>query len=236
MEGGVEVHEPGDGELRELRRSYHDGIADLRAKTISIVDSAGRATEHATQVLIDADTEALSRIAVLVSETSRQVAEVDGEVLMLLALQAPVARDLRMILASRDIAQIGDLCLGLDQTLARRMGGVRDVLSPGMRDRLVEIGSATSRLLLQANAAWTTIDEEQAGSVAEAARQCRQSQLDFLGAMVRLPDIPVDAAVDLGMVSRAYERLTDHSLEIAARVLFAASGTPAGHAIRMDDS
>jgi phosphate transport system protein len=238
MEGEVEIHEPegGDGELKELRRSYHDGIADLRAKTISIIDSAGRATEHATRVLVDADAEAVTRIGVLVSETSAQVAEVDGEVLSLLALQAPVARDLRIILASRDIAQIGDLCLGLDQTLARRMGGVRDVLSPGMQERLVEIGSATSSLLLQANAAWTSIDEEQADSVAEAARECRQSQRDFLAAMVQLTDLPVDAAVDLGMVSRAYERLTDHSLEIAARVLFAANGTPAGHAIRMDDA
>ena len=238
MEGEVDFQEPegGDGELRELRRSYHDGIADLRAKTISIIDSAGRATEHATHVLIDTDAEALTRIAVLVSETSGQVAEVDGEVLRLLALQAPVARDLRMILASRDIAQVGDLCLGLDQTLARRMGGVRDVLAPGIRDMLMEIGSGTSKLLLQANAAWTTIDEELAGSVAEAARKCRHNQRDFLAAVVRLPDLPVDAAVDLGTVSRVYERLTDHSLEIAARVHFAASGTPAGHAIRLDDS
>ena len=172
----------------------------------------------------------------LVSETSAQVAEVDVEVLRLLALQAPVARDLRLILAARDIAQIGDLCLGLDQTLAKRLGGARDVLSAPMRDMLFELGSATSRLLLQANGAWTTLDEEQADSVAVAARQCRLIQRRFLAALVRLPELPVDAAVDLGMVSRVYERLTDHSLEVAARVLFAANGTPAGHAIRMEDS
>ncbi len=104
-----------------------------------------------------------------------------------------------------------------------------------MRDMLFEIGSAASRLLLQANGAWTTLDEEQADSVAVSARQCRQSQREFLAALVRLPELPVDAAVDLGMVTRVYERLTDHSLEIAARVLFAANGTPAGHAIRMED-
>jgi phosphate transport system protein len=226
----------GDGELRELRRSYHDRIAELRAKTISIVDNAGRATEHATKVLINPDGEVGNKIAVLVSETSAQVAEVDGEVLRLLALQAPVARDLRVILASRDIAQIGDLCLGLDQTLAKRIGGARQALSPPMRDMLFELGSATSRMLLQANGAWTTLDEEQADSVAVSARECRLSQRRFMVALVELPELPVDVAVDLGMVSRVYERLTDHSLEIAARVLFAANGTPAGHAIRMEES
>lgn len=238
MEVDPDIPEPdgADGELRELRRAYHDSIAELRAKTISIVDNAGRATEHATEVLVDPDRTVANKIAVLVSETSAQVAEVDVEVLRLLALQAPVARDLRLILAARDIAQIGDLCLGLDQTLAKRLGGARDVLSAPMRDMLFELGSATSRLLLQANGAWTTLDEEQADSVAVAARQCRLIQRRFLAALVRLPELPVDAAVDLGMVSRVYERLTDHSLEVAARVLFAANGTPAGHAIRMEDS
>ena len=238
MEVDPDIPEPdgADGELRELRRAYHDSIAELRAKTISIVDNAGRATEHATEVLVDPDRTVANKIAVLVSETSAQVAEVDVEVLRLLALQAPVARDLRLILAARDIAQIGDLCLGLDQTLAKRLGGARDVLSAPMRDMLFELGSATSRLLLQANGAWTTLDEEQADSVAVAPRQCRLIQRRFLAALVRLPELPVDAAVDLGMVSRVYERLTDHSLEVAARVLFAANGTPAGHAIRMEDS
>jgi phosphate transport system protein len=231
MEVGPAAHEPngGDGELRELRRAYHDRMAELRAKTISIVDNA-------TGILMDPDGEAGSRISVLVAETSAQVEEVDSEVLRLLALQAPVARDLRIILASRDIAQIGDLCLGLDQTLAKRVVGARHVLSPQMRDTLFEIGSATSRLLLQANGAWTVLDDAQADSVAETARDCRLSQRRFLAALVGLSDLPVDAAVNLGMVSRVYERLTDHALEIAARVAFAANGTPAGHAIRMEDS
>jgi phosphate transport system protein len=238
VEADPDIREPdgGDGELRELRRAYHDRIAELRAKTISIVDNAGRATEHATDILMDPDSEAGSRISVFVAETSAQVEEVDSEVLRLLALQAPVARDLRIILASRDIAQIGDLCLGLDQTLAKRIVGARDVLSAQMRDTLFDIGSATSGLLLQANGAWTTLDVEQADSVAVAARDCRHSQRQFQAALVRLSDLPVDAAVNLGMVSRVYERLTDHSLEIAARVVFAANGTPAGHAIRMEDS
>ena len=108
MEVDPGIHEPegGEGELRELRRAYHNSIAELRAKTISIVDNAGRATEHATGVLVNPDAEAGNKIAVLVSETSAQVAEVDGEVLRLLALQAPVARDLRMILASLEFGKI----------------------------------------------------------------------------------------------------------------------------------
>ena len=230
MRDGPDLQEPAgsEGELRELRRSYHDGIAKLRAKTISIVENAARATEHATRILTDQAEDPSSRIAVLVSETSAQVAEVDGEVLLLLALQAPVARDLRVILASRDIAQIGDLCLGLDHTLARRIGGAGGVLSLPMKDSLFEIGLSTSRLLLQANGSWTTLDEEQAEEVAVEARQSRQAQREFLAAVVGLPQLPVDAGVDLGMVTRVYERLTDHSLEIAARVLFAANGTPAG--------
>ena len=224
-----------EGEVRELRRPYHDRIAELRAKTISILEDASRATEDATKALLEQDHAVGDKIAALASETSGRVGDVDAEVLALLALQAPVARDLRMILASRDIAQTGDLCMGLCLTLGTRVEFARDVLSLEMRDMVSEIGAGTAGLLLQANGAWTTLDEGQSHAVVASARKCRQVQREFLAALVRLQGVPVEAAVDLGMAARVYERLTDHSLEIAARALFAINGMPTSQARHIDD-
>jgi phosphate transport system protein len=222
-------------EVRELRRPYHDRIAELRAKTISILEDASHATEDATKALLEQDHAVGEKIAALASETSGRVGDVDAEVLALLALQAPVARDLRMILASRDIAQTGDLCMGLCLTLGTRVEFARDVLSLEMKDMVSEIGAGTADLLLQANGAWTTLDEGQSHAVAASARECRQLQRQFLAALVRLQGVPVEAAVDLGMAARVYERLTDHSLEIAARALFAINGMPTSQARHIDD-
>ena len=51
-------------------------------------------------------------------------------------------------------------------------------------------------------------------------------QRRFLGELLDLDDVPIEAAVDLGMMARAYERLTDHAVDIAGRVVFAATGAP----------
>ena len=53
-----------------------------------------------------------------------------------------------------------------------------------------------------------------------ASAESRQLQRTFLAELLELRSIPVNAAVDLGMIARVYERLTDHAVEIASRVMF----------------
>src|SRR5579871_223318 len=60
----------------------------------------------------------------------------------------------------------------------------------------------------------------------DAAERSRTLQRRFLTELLDLDDVRVDAAVELGMMARAYERLTDHAVEIARRVVFAATGAP----------
>jgi phosphate transport system protein len=208
----------------ELRRSYHDRIAELRGRTAAIIRGAADATEEVTSAFLDGDREKGRQIAAGTAQAAAGIAVVEGDVLDLLALQAPVARDLRVILAARDVAHAGELCLGLCRGLAGRVGGAQDLLSTTLRSRIDDMGSSTVDLLRRANGAWVTLDVEQAASVLEAADTCRQLQRAFLAALLELRLAPVDAAVDLGMVGRVYERLTDHSVEIAGRVVFVLTG------------
>ena len=238
----VTTDAPGAGEppelapLRELRRGYHDRIAGLRDISISIVRDAAKATELSTIAFLESDPRGRETIALDTARTSVRVADVDAEVLALLALQAPVARDLRVILASRDIAQTGELCMGLCLTLASRHGYATDLLSGGLRKLVGVVGKDTTELLHQADGAWTSLDEAQARALASSAQACRQAQHDFFAALLRLEGVPVEAAVDLGMAARVYERLIDHAVEIAARVLFAVTGVRSGQAIPLSEA
>lgn len=216
--------------FRELRRNYHDRIGELRAETIAIVRDAAGATGDATAVLLDKDMTAEQLIAIEAGGATSRVADIEAEVLALLALQAPVARDLRVILASRDIAQIGQLCLGLCRTLATRAGRAQDVLTVELRMLVEQIGEDTAALLRRANGAWAGLDQIQATDVVACAAEARQVQWRFFAQLVGLQNVPVEAAVDLGMAVRVYERLTDHAVDIAGRVLFAVTGTPPGQA------
>ena len=212
--------------MDELRRAYHDRIATLRGQSIAIVRDAARAVGDVSVALVQRDREAGVGLVVSAGEAAGRLAEVEVGVLDILAQQAPVGRDLRVVLAALRIAQVAELCLGLSRSLAGRVGRGDDVVTPALRKLMNEIGEKTSELLEEANGAWIVLDEAHARAVVESAAAVRGLHRRFLSELLSLEGVPIDAAVDLGMAARAYERLTDHAVEIAGRVQFAATGSP----------
>src|SRR5438309_942896 len=70
-----------------------------------------------------------------------EAAYVDGTVVGMLALESPVARDLRLILAARDVAQLALLCVGLCAQLAVRVDRVVTGLDPARLRLVGEVGA-----------------------------------------------------------------------------------------------
>lgn len=210
--------------LRELRRGYHDRISRLRDETLFLLEKAAAAVNQVTTILLDQDQEGGELLAEQLGSLIPSVASTDAEVLGLLALQAPVARDLRIILAGRDVAHTTVLCLGLCQSLARRVTCAEGVLDDELRRLIGATGRGAAGLLSRAHGAWATLDEAQAHGVIEDAERCRFVQRDLFAALLHLRDVPVETGLNLGMASRAFGRLTDHAEEVAERVLFAATG------------
>ena len=208
----------------ELRRAYHDRIADLRSQTITVVRVAAASLGNVAPALLTRDLATAAAVLDEVRQAEVCAAQVESEVVDLLAQQAPVARDLRLILSSLRISQIGELCLGLVRTLASKVGRGDEVLTPSLQALLRSIGASTAELLDLANQAWIGLDEALSHAVVESAEQCRSLQRQFLAELIGLHEVPVEVGVDLGMTARAFERLTDHAVEIAARVVFAATG------------
>jgi len=210
--------------MDELRRDYHDRIADLRIRTGRLVVAAADATEHVTGALLSRDVNAGRAVVAELDWAVKEPAAVEDEVLDLLALQAPIARDLRVVLASLFITQAAALCIGLARNLAGRVGSGEGVMTPALRELSAEIGAQTVELLRRDSGAWNVLDEGQARDVIQASQSSRLLQRRFLAQLLLLENVPVEAAVDLGMAARAYERLTDHAVEIAGRIVFAATG------------
>lgn len=213
----------GDDPLVELRRGYHDRIAGVRGRSAVLLRSAIEGAEEATEYFSGGGTPAGRRMP-RVDEMRAAAAEVDTEVMGLLALESPVARDLRLILAARDVTQIGLLCVGLVADLGRRIERVGDTLNPELRGRFGEVGNETDGLLRSAEAAWVSLDTDMALRVPEGARAGRTGQTVLMATLIGLTAVPMETAIDLAMVARVYERLTDHALEIAERVVFAVLG------------
>jgi len=209
----------------ELRRAYHDRLAALRGETITLLRDVSVAVENVTRALTEPDPALAASVVADVSDMSERVASVEVDVLDVIAQQAPVGRDLRVVLAAYRIAQLSQLCAGLCRSLAERVG-VSAALTAGLLVLVRELGVGTATLLESANGAWIVLDAEQAAAVLAGAESSRQTQRRFLAELFALEGVAVEAAVDLGMVARVYERLTDHAAEVATRVLFVAAGSP----------
>jgi phosphate transport system protein len=213
--------------VAELRRSYHDRISELRSQTSAIVRDASVAVENVTAALLESDPVAAGIVTDQVSTAAGQAAAIERDVVEVLALQAPVARDLRIIVAALDITQTSALCLGLCRTLAGKAGGtVGRTITPPLRALAYQMGAESAALLARANGAWVVLDESQAHQVIAEAAGCRDLHRRFLAELFGMRGVEVEAAVDLGMMARAYERLIDHVVDIAARVVYAETGTP----------
>lgn len=212
--------------VRELRRSYHDRIADVRERSLEILRCSVLGTSAVTRALVEPGGPGQVPLPFGMEQMQALAATVDSEVVSLLALEAPVARDLRVILVARDVTQISLLCTGLCAGLAARLPRAAAALTPELCPLVGEVGSATEGLLQRAGAAWAGMDPATAGEVMSSAASVRVLQAGFISALIGLTGVPMDAAMDLAMVARAYERLADHAVEVAERVLFAVNGSP----------
>ncbi|HVM66084.1 MAG TPA: hypothetical protein VMU14_14555 [Acidimicrobiales bacterium] len=212
--------------MAELRRAYHDRIADLKVRAGGLLDATADAVEALTAALLARDRAALDQVLASVASLVEEPKRVEDEVLDIIALEAPVARDLRVVLAALFITQETGLCLGLLRALGTRSGLGDDVLTPALRALAYEIAAETVELLRRDAGAWAVLDADRAMRVVDGASPSRALQRQFLARLFELDDVPVEAAVELGVVARAYERLTDHAVEIAGRVVFAATGAP----------
>jgi phosphate transport system protein len=211
--------------LRELRRPYHDRIAEVRRQSLAVLACAISVADRGTRALLDGSCEPPEEMRQAAEQAGFVGASIDTEVVNLLALESPVARDLRVILAARDVTQTALLCIGLGITLSQA-SRASFYLGSTLRPSMGELGLATSSLLDEARSAWASLDTDRAREVEQHSELLRTQKLSFFGELAGLQGVPMDAALDLGVASRVYERLADHAVEIAERVLFAVEGLP----------
>jgi phosphate transport system protein len=76
-----------------------------------------------------------------------------------------------------------------------------------------------------AAAAYEVLDPSAASRLSEWDDIMDELHRRLLMAVFALRDAPVEAAVELGLIARFYERIADHAVVVAERVCFAASGT-----------
>lgn len=208
----------------ELRRDYHDRLAELHRR----IEGMGRVVSRG---IVDATVSFLEADGVLATQVMRSDAEVDAtypwveaEIFDVVARQAPMARDLRFVMASSRVAANIERCGDLVASIARRAGRVELADVEGEPLAFIErMGADVSVAFDRAIAAYAALDADLAATVAPLDDAIDELHHGLLRCMVDSTADP-EVAIEAAMVARFYERIGDHAVAVAERVRFVALG------------
>lgn len=210
-----------------MRAEYNEQLNDLAAILGEMAALAGSAMERATQSLLQAD---LSLAEQVITEYDRiaelsQVAE--ERAFALLALQAPVAGDLRSVVSGiqivADVDRMGALALHVAKIARRRHPN--HVLPEEVNGYFAEMGRIAVQLGASAKEVLETRDPERAARLKEEDEAMDDLHRHlFTVLMDRDWEHGVAAAVDVTLLGRFYERFADHAVQVGRRVIFLVTG------------
>jgi phosphate transport system protein len=169
-------------------------------------------------------------------EIDRIDVALDEQVTRALALQAPVAADLRRILAIRtmatDLERVGDLSRNIAKSAARLAERPPVALPP----LLEELADQTTRVLRDALDSFTETDSAKAQRVIDADDQIDATEDRLIQAVIaEVGSHPekTNQEVDFILIAKNLERVGDHATNIAEEVIFLAEARIVRHQVRL---
>lgn len=210
-----------------MREAFRKELEHSTDQLVEMTRLAGSAMARATTALLDADISLAESVIAADEQIDRLQREFDENALTLLAQQQPVATDLRVIVSglrmSADLERMGDLARHVAKIARRRHP--QSAVPPMMRSTVLEMGHVAERIVAKAGSVIATND-------VDTAIQLEQDDddMDRLHRQVftlLLSDewcCDTEAAIDITLVSRYYERYADHAVSVARRVVFLVTG------------
>jgi len=206
----------------ENRQEFQRELDAIEAKVIELFAMVAEDLPAATQALLSGSSEVLEKLIEREQVIDALYREIEALVNREILLQAPVASDLRLLLSVLRIVPELERSHDLVVQVASRANHILgEDLSPRCRGIIERMGRLASDMWRQAADSWYQRDR----SVA-AALDARDEDMDELYAslIAELASgrMTLPVTMEMTLVARFYERLADHAVNIARRVVYLA--------------
>ena len=209
-----------------MRTTYHKQLADLTRQLGEMCGLAVVAMKRATQALLQADMDAAEQVIRDHKRIVAMRAHAEKEAFALLALQQPVASELRKIFSTIQIIADADRMGALAVHVAKiaRRQYPKQVLPEEVRDCFANIAKVAIELGDSAKQVLVSCDQHRAAQLHEQDDAMDDLYRHLFSALDREWKHSVFAGVETALLGRFYERFADHAVEIGRRVIFMGSG------------
>ena len=212
-----------------MRSAFQEQLDSLTETLSQMCGLASLAIERATQALLQADLTVAETVSADHEHLAQMQTDAEEAAFVLLALQAPVAADLRTVVGSMqhvaDAERMGGLARHVAQVVRRRHPA--HALPTEVDGYFAEMGKIAVALGNSAKDVVLSRDPERALQISrddEAMNELHQHLFTLL--METNWTHGVASAVDVALLGRFYERFADHAVEIGRRVIFQVTGSP----------
>jgi len=213
--------------LYPMREQYHVQLQEISERLVEMTKMVGDAMGRATRALLDADVQAAESVIASDVDIDERADALEETALNVIALQAPVAGELRTLVGalriSATLERMGDLAEHIARSARRRYPD--HAVPVELHDTIREMGDLAVRLAYETGDIILSIDVTHALQL-----EVEDDRMDDLHRQMFMeilsPDWKhgVEPAIDVTLISRFYERFADHAVSIARRVVHQATG------------
>jgi phosphate transport system protein len=214
--------------VQEVRHQYREALKELEQQTLGGLDLVIQALDRSLEALSYQDAELAGMVVADDDRIDGRYLEVHQGVLSLLARQAPVAGDLRIVAALlhviRCVERMGDQCVNIAKLVP--LSGFESPKDKDILDSIERMGRHARSQVAQAKDAFAGRNVELAQDVVRQDAEVNRLNRMIFKRAVEIGDNVErrEWAMFMILVARALERIGDNTVDIAEQVAFVVTG------------
>jgi phosphate transport system regulatory protein PhoU len=214
--------------MAEGRPSFQQEIAALEQAALGGLDLVVAQIDRTLEALEHQDVELAAFVIADDDRIDGRYLEVHQGVLSLLALQAPVAGDLRIVAALlhviRHVERMGDQCVTIAKLIP--LSGHEPPVRHEVLTRLLRMGQCARAEVVQAKRAFAERDVELAEDLVQQDQEINQLNREIFQLAIEVgTDVDTrEWAMHMTLVARALERVGDNAVDIGEQTAFVVTG------------
>ncbi len=210
-----------------MREAFHEQLESLFSDLAAISREVENAVHYATNALLNGDAAVAEAVISADAQVDSAARRIEETTFSIISLQQPVAGDLRTLVAAlrmvSELERMGDLSVHVAKIARLRVPEI--AVPEDVRPTMARMGQIAQDMVAAVTRVVATRDAEAAKELDrmddEMDQLRRQTFTDVLdGTWTH----GVEPAIDIALLGRYYERIADHAVTVAHRIVFVVTG------------
>jgi len=210
-----------------IRSVFQDELDSISQSLVDLTSMVSASMEQATTAILNRDLNLAQEVIAADEKIDDYQHDIDARIIDIIARQQPVASDLRALVTAlrmgSDLERMGDLSHHVAKIA--RLRHPDSSVPAELIQTITDMGAAAVKITDKTGVVIATRDTEMALEVERDDDEMDNLHRQLIGILIEPTwKHGIEAAIDLTLLGRYYERYADHAVSISRRVYFLVTG------------